>query len=133
MEKNLSNLKQSQKQFVNDAYNRFGRDIVTHADHATMLQEGLIDKKQGWFFGNSTYRVSSGKFQLPLSKVFVGIDDSDEVWNENDVSEDIDSVDKEVTIQEVTIPVAPKSLEREIDYTFNFIKVGIFFYKANFY
>ena len=66
MENQLKTLTQSQKQFVSDAFSRFGRTVLTHKDHADMLEEGLIEKKQGWFFGSSTFRKSPGKFQLPI-------------------------------------------------------------------
>ena len=101
MEKHLSTLTQSQQQFVSDSYSRFGRTVLTHQDHATMLNEGLVQKKQGWFFGSSTYRISSGKFELPIEKV----------TGDLHIAVDVDSaVVSQPPVQEV---VQPKSLVRD--------------------
>tara|TARA_Y100000361_G_scaffold153986_1_gene177600 strand:- start:4193 stop:5395 length:1203 start_codon:yes stop_codon:yes gene_type:complete len=100
MEKNLSTLTQSQQQFVSDAHSRFGRTTLTHKDHATMLSEGLVDKKQSWFFGSSKYRISPGKFELPIENGSAPI-----------------TVEKSVGIEP---PVQPKSLVRDHDMTVNF-------------
>ena len=111
MENQLKTLTTSQQQFVNDAFKRFGRTILTHKDHAIMLEESLVDKKQGWFFGSSTFRKSPGKFQLPI-----------ENGNIVEITEVISRTPK---VQEPIVPVQeivqPKSLVRDHDMTINFI------------